>query len=181
MGVLHRLTLTAKAKDGHDRLLFDKLLRCLVSSPIFVRCQRLIARKIAELFSSNRAMSQFYEACGIDDVSRGSVSCLFAAIFEGAIFTVTTFVVCAETDDPGCRPGDTVQIVTRWWHPVASNVLHRAMCSILQQWIAKDIETASIVGAFVCNRRFVVMHNLSYTTLLWSIKNKAEPYYWLLL
>ena len=146
-----------------------------------MQCQRLIARKIAELFSSNRAMSQFYEACGIDDVSRGSVSCLFAAIFEGAIFTVTTFVVCAETDDPGCRPGDTVQIVTRWWHPVASNVLHRAMCSILQQWIAKDIETASIVGAFVCNRRFVVMHNLSYTTLLWSIKNKAEPYYWLLL
>ena len=110
MGVLHRLTLTAKAKDGHDRLLFDKLLRCLVSSPIFVRCQRLIARKIAELFSSNRAMSQFYEACGINDVSRGSMLCRFAASFGGANFTATTLVlvVCAETDDPGGRRGDTV-------------------------------------------------------------------------
>ena len=57
------------AKDSHDRPLFDKLLCCLVSSPIFV------ARKIAELFSSNRAISQFYEACGIDDVSRGSALC----------------------------------------------------------------------------------------------------------
>jgi hypothetical protein len=130
-------------------------------------------------------MSQFYEACSINDVSRGSVSCLFAAIFEGAVFTVTTFVVCAKTDDPGCRPGNMVRIVTRWWHPVASyvaqDVLHRAMCSILQQWIAKDIKTASKVGAFVCHCRFVVMHNLSYTTLLWSIKYKAEPYYCLLL
>jgi len=49
-------SLTAKAKDGYDHPLFDKLFRCLVSSTIFVRCQRLIARKIAELFSSNRAM-----------------------------------------------------------------------------------------------------------------------------
>ena len=77
---------------GHDHQLFDKLLWCLVSSPIFVRCQRLIARKIAELFSSNRAMSQFYEACGIDDVSTGSMLCLFAACFGIAIFTATTLV-----------------------------------------------------------------------------------------
>ena len=60
------------AKDGHDRPLFDKVLWCLVSLLICVCRQCLIARKIAELFSSNRAMSQFYEACGIDDVSRGS-------------------------------------------------------------------------------------------------------------
>ena len=92
------------AKDGHDRPLFDKLLCCLVSSPIFV------ARKIAELFSSNRAMSQFYEACGINDVSRGSMLCRFAASFGGANFTATTLVlvVCAETDDPGGRRGNTV-------------------------------------------------------------------------
>ena len=103
MGVLHRLTLTAKAKDGHDRLLFDKLLRCLVRSPIFVRCQHLIARKIAELFSSNHAMSQFHVACGINDVSRVSVLCFFAASFRGAVFTATTLVVCAET--PSRPPG----------------------------------------------------------------------------
>jgi len=55
--ILNSLT----AKDGHDRPLFDKVLWCLVSSPIFVRCQHLIARKIAELFNSNSAMSQFNE------------------------------------------------------------------------------------------------------------------------
>ena len=96
------------ANGVHDRQLFDKLLWCLVSSPIFVSCQRLMPRKIAELFNSNRAMSQFYEAGGIDDVSRGSVMCLYAASFGGAVFTATTLVVCAETDDPGGCRGDTV-------------------------------------------------------------------------
>ena len=100
------------AKDVHDRPLFEKLLWCLASSPIFVHCQRLIARKIAELFSSNCAMSQFYEACGIDDVSRGSVLCLFAASLEVPFSlptaTATTLVVCANTDDPGGHRGNTV-------------------------------------------------------------------------
>ncbi len=70
------------AIGGHDRQLFNKLLWCLVSSPIFVRWQCLIARKIAELFSSNRAMLQFYEACGIDDMSRGFVLCLLLLASE---------------------------------------------------------------------------------------------------
>ena len=146
--------------------LFDKLLWCLVgSSPIFVRCQCLIARKIAELFSSNRGMSQFYEACGINDVrSRGSVLCLFAASSGGAVFTATTLFV-AKTNDPGGRQGNTVRIITRWRRPVASNAahddLHWAMCSVLQWWIAKGIETASEGGAYACHHRFVVVHNLS--------------------
>ena len=144
------------AIGGHDRQLFNKLLWCLVSLPIFVCCQCLIARKIAELFSSNCAMSQLYKACSIDDVSRGSVLCLFAASFGGALFTITTLVVCAKTDDPGGRRGNTVQIVTRWRRPVASNVdqdvLHWEMCLVLQRWIAKAIETASKEGAFVCHR-----------------------------
>ena len=124
-----------------------------------------MARKIAELFSSNCAMSQFYKACGINDVSRGSVWCLFAASFGGAIFTATTLFVCAKTDDPGGRRGDTGQILARWWRPVASNVaqdvLHWGMCSVLQMWIAKAIETASEGGAFVFHRQFAVVHNLS--------------------
>jgi hypothetical protein len=136
-----------------------------VSLPIFVHCQHLIARKIAELFSSNRAMSQFYKACSVNDVGRGSVWCLFAASFGGAIFTATTLFACAETDDPGRRRGDTGQILACWRHPVASNVaqdvLHREMCSILQMWIAKAIETASEGGAFVFHRQFAVVHNLS--------------------
>jgi hypothetical protein len=31
-------------------------------------------------------------------------------------------VVCAQTDDPGGRRGDTVWIIARWRCPVASNV-----------------------------------------------------------
>ena len=110
-------------------------------------------------------MSQFYEACGIDDVSRGSVLCLFAASFGGAVFTATTLVVCAETDDPGGRPGDTMQIGARWRRPAASNIaqdiLHWEMCSVLQRWIPKAIKTANEGGAFACHCRFVVVHNLS--------------------
>ena len=107
--------------------------------------------------------------------------CLFAASFGGAVFTITTKFGCAKTNDPGSRRGNTMQIVTRWQPSVASNVaqdvLDWAMCSVLQRWIAKAIETSSKGGAFVCHLRFVVVHSLSQTTLLWSIKNKAEPYY----
>ena len=89
-------------------------------------------------------------------MSRGSLLCLFAASFGGAVFTATTLVVCAKTDDPGGRRGNTVQIVARWQHPAASNVaqdvLHRAMCLVLQWWIAKAIKTDSEGGAFVCHR-----------------------------
>jgi len=85
--------------------------------------------------------------------------------FGGAVFPVTTLVVCAKTDDPGGRQGDKVRIVARWQRPVASNVaqdvLHQAMCSIVQWWIAKAIKTAREGGAFVCHRQFVVVHNLS--------------------
>ena len=98
-------------------------------------------------------MSQFYEACG--DVSRGSVLYFFAASFGGAIFTATTLFVCAKTDDPGSCRVDTVQIVDRWRHPVASNVaqdvLHWAMGSVLRQRIVKAIKMASKGGAFVCH------------------------------
>ena len=162
--VLHLNSVTAK--DGHDRPLLDKLLWCLVSSPIFVCCQRLIARKIAELFSFNRVVSQSHEACGINDVSRGSVLCRFAVSSRGAVFTTTTLFVCAKTADPGDRWGNMVQIFIRWRRRVASNVaqdvLHRSTCSVLQRWIAKTIEMTSEGGAFVCHRRFVVVHNLSY-------------------
>jgi len=45
----------------------------LITFPIFVRWQRLIARNDCELFSSNRGISHFNEACRIDELSRGSV------------------------------------------------------------------------------------------------------------
>ncbi len=40
---------------------------------LFVRWQHLIARNHRELFSSNHVISHLYEACRIDDLSRGSV------------------------------------------------------------------------------------------------------------
>jgi hypothetical protein len=45
-----------------------ELRKCLITFPIFVPSQRLIARNVRELFSFNNA-------CCIDDVSRGSLSC----------------------------------------------------------------------------------------------------------
>ena len=45
--------LTAIAIGAHERQLFDKLLWRWVTSTIFVRCERLIARKLAVLFGFN--------------------------------------------------------------------------------------------------------------------------------
>ncbi len=47
---------------------------CLITFPIFVLSQRLIARNVRELFSFNRGVSHLNEACRINDVSRGSLS-----------------------------------------------------------------------------------------------------------
>jgi hypothetical protein len=46
---------------------------CLITFPIFVPSQRLIARNVCELFSFNRGVSHLNEARRIDDVSRGSL------------------------------------------------------------------------------------------------------------
>ncbi len=53
--------------------LFNELRAGLITFPIFVRCQRLIARNDRELFSSNRGISHLNEACRIDELSRGSI------------------------------------------------------------------------------------------------------------
>ena len=78
MLLVNRIT----AIGAHERQLFDKLLWGLLTSTIFVRCLRLIARKLAVLFGFNRGVRPFYAACCFDDVSRGSVSCLLNASFE---------------------------------------------------------------------------------------------------
>ncbi len=58
---------------------------------------------------------------------------------------------------PGGRRGNTEQVVTRWWRPVASSValdmLHQAMPHVLLQCLRMAIEMASDRGAFVCHRR----------------------------
>jgi len=71
----------------------------------------------------------------------------FLLLAGSAVFAATTLVVRAKTDDPGGRWGNTVQIIARWQRPMASNVaqdvLHWAMCLVLQRWIAKAIKTAN--------------------------------------
>jgi hypothetical protein len=48
---------------------------CLITFPIFVLSQRLIARNVRELFSFNHDVSHLNEAWCIDDMSRGSLLC----------------------------------------------------------------------------------------------------------
>ena len=67
---LNRLT----AMVAYLRPLFFELRTSLITFRIFVRCQRLIARKLAELFSFLAVIRDLNEACRIDDVSRGSLS-----------------------------------------------------------------------------------------------------------
>ena len=73
------------AIGGHDRPYFYKLRARVVSLRIFVRSQRLIARKIAELFGLNRGVRPFYADCCFDELSRGSFSCLLNASFKTAV------------------------------------------------------------------------------------------------
>jgi hypothetical protein len=76
--------------------------------------------------------------------------------FEFLVITTTTLVVCAETDDPSGRRGNTVQIVARCWRLVAYNVaqdiLHQAMFSVLQWWIkpVKEVHLFAIVNLLLC-------------------------------
>jgi hypothetical protein len=78
------------AMDGHDRPYFNELRARVVSLRIFVRYQRLMARKIAELFGLSRGVQPFYAACCFDDVSRGSVSCLLNASLKKQFHNATT-------------------------------------------------------------------------------------------
>ena len=54
--------------------LFFVLSKSVEISPIFVRCQRLIARNVADGFLLILLLTRFNEACRINDVSRGSLS-----------------------------------------------------------------------------------------------------------
>ena len=55
------------------RPFFNKLRASLKTFPNFVRCQRLIARNVAELSSSNRGVSHLHKTCCIDELSKGFV------------------------------------------------------------------------------------------------------------
>ncbi len=129
---------------AHEQPLFDKLLWRLVTSTIFVRCQRLIARKLAELFGFNRGVRPFFAACCFDELSRGSISCLLDASFGKRFHNATTRFFTPEIDDHGVRRGDTGRIIARWRRPVASSealdVLHKQCarhCTGASSWPLK--------------------------------------------
>ncbi len=69
------------AIDICERQLFFELRARVVSLRIFVRYQRLMARKIAIYFSFLAVNHHFDEARCFDELSRGSVLCLFCASF----------------------------------------------------------------------------------------------------
>ena len=71
------------AIDNHDHQLFNELHCSLVTSPIFVHYQRLIARKIAELFGFNSGIwpLTLLHACSFDELGRGFVGCLLSPRF----------------------------------------------------------------------------------------------------
>ena len=51
---------TLTPKGARERPPFNEIRARVVSPRIFVRCQRLMARKIAELFGLNRGVRPFY-------------------------------------------------------------------------------------------------------------------------
>ena len=99
---------------GRDRPPFNELRARVVSTRIFVRCQHLMARKIAELFSFNRGGQPFYTACCFDELSRGSVFCLLNASFKTAISQRHNLIFYTKINDHGLRQGNTGQILAQW-------------------------------------------------------------------
>jgi hypothetical protein len=94
----------------------------LVTSLIFVRCLRLIARKLAVLFSFNRGIRPFYSACCFNELSRGSVLYLINASFGTAISQPHNLNFLLQIDDHGVRRGNTGQILAQLRCPAASRV-----------------------------------------------------------
>jgi hypothetical protein len=72
---------TAIGIGARERQLFYELLWRVFTYRMFIRSQSLIARKIAIDFSFLAVNRDFDEACRFDELSRGSVSCLFCASF----------------------------------------------------------------------------------------------------
>ncbi len=146
--------------DGCDRPLNNELHVRVVSPWTVVRYQRLMARKIAEIFGLNHGVRPFYAACCFDELSRGSVSCLLNASFKTAVSQCLNSIFWAKIDDHDVRRGDTGQILTQWRRLMASRValdlLLWAMRSVLYRLIRMAIKMASKVGAFVCCRAVFV-------------------------
>ena len=109
-------------------------------------------------------MSKFYEACGIDDVSRGSVSCLLNASFKTAVSQRHNSIFYAEIDDHNVHWGDTGQILAHWRRlmpsRVALDLLLWVMRSALYRLIRMAIEIVVDFSAFFVILNSNVMVNI---------------------
>ena len=87
----------------------------------------MIARKLAELFGFTRGVRPFYAACRFDELSRGSVSCLFNTSFEKRFPQRHNSIFYAEIDDHGVHQDDTGQIINNGKNAAASLAISMAM------------------------------------------------------
>ena len=135
---------------SHDCPLFNELRWWVITLPIFVCCQHLIARKFAELVGFNRGIQLFNSACCFDELSRVSILCISNASFETAVSQCQNLISWANIYDHGVRQGNMGQILSQWQRPVASSVamdlLHWAMRTSLHRFIVITIEMASKGG-----------------------------------
>ena len=94
----------------------------------------------------------FCTACCFNELSRGSVLCLFNTSFEKRFPQRHNSIFYTEIDDHGVRRDDTGRIIDQPRLPVASRIaldlLYWAMRSALYRLIRMAIEMASEVGAF---------------------------------
>jgi hypothetical protein len=96
--------------------------------------------------------SFYYTACCLDELSRGSVLCLFNASFEKRFPKRHNSIFYADIDDHGVRQDDTGQILARSRCTGASRVAldlpYWAMHLASYRLIRMAIEMASKVGSF---------------------------------
>ena len=112
----------------------------------------MIARKLGEFFGFNRGVRPFYADCCFDELSRGSVSCLFNTSFEKRFPQRHNFIFFAKINYHGVRRDDTGRILAQSRRPVVSRVAldlpYWGMRSASYHLIRMAIEMASEVGAF---------------------------------
>ena len=137
---------------------------------IFVRCERLIARKLAVLLGFNRGVRPFHAACHFDELSRGFVLCLFTLASETILQRHHNAFFYTEIDDHGVHQGNTGRIIARWRRPVAYkvalNMLSRAMRSSPHWRIVVVVKMANDGNTFVRCCRLFCLTNCSKITLI---------------
>ena len=117
------------------------------------------------LFGFNRGILLFYAAFFFDELSKGSVLCLFYDSFKKQFHNAKTRFFYTEIDDHGIRQRNTGHMIAQWWRSVASkaalDMLRWAMCSALHWRIVMALKMAPDGGTFFRCRRLFRLTNRS--------------------